>query len=603
MKRSIEAVNREECVGCKACADICPVRAVSFHTDSEGFWYPAVNQTACVSCGRCLGVCPVRPDAAPEESRMPSETYAAWNKDDAVRRESTSGGIQPAFARAILRQGGSVIGCAYTEDFKGAYHLAVEDEEGFQKLMGSKYFQSDTEGIFQKAESLLRDGRPLLFVGAPCQVSALYRYLGERPQNLYTIDFICRGVSSPLLQKLKIEHYEDKGRSKVVGYRDKHKKYAWINFGAQVLYENGKERFVSRWTDEFLHLFIQKNFNMRPSCYQCRYKLGQMVSDLTIGDFWGIDHATEKDLRDGVSALMVNSERGRRLLSMARQELYLSKKPLERVTRSNPAYAQPPERPPEREKFFDIVNKSGLMAAVKQFRYLDAEDRKRKRQRIRRAKLRHLLFVRDYFWKIQWKDFFFYNYFCKEAVREKRAYIIPFKGTTIKIEKGAKVVVKGNLFLNCHPRYQNGNERTLFIIDANAEAVFRNRIFLYGGTLSVSSGAKLSMGKFLGLHPTITCSHEMRFGENMFLGRDSFIFDSNYHPLYDENFRDIDPPEAVIIEDNVWIGAKSMVLKGSHLGEGAVIGADSLVTGEVKPETIFINRRETLEKPIYDWEE
>lgn len=602
-KTIINLVEKTKCSGCKMCGDICPQEAITFAEDEEGFWDPQINAEQCISCGKCLDYCPVQNNNS--EKNMPIESYAAWNKDDTVRRKSTSGGLYHVFASHILSMNGYLVGCVYSDDYKSAYHTYTDSEKGLQKLMGSKYFQSDTGGIFAKTKDLLATGKPVLFVGTPCQVAALQSYMGNTPDNLYTIDFICRGVTSPMLQKKKIEYYEELGHSKVTSYKDKHKKYAWIDFGAQICYENGKEKFVSRWKDQILHCFIQKDLSMRKSCYSCQFKLGNMKSDLTIGDFWGIDRVTEKDLRDGVSALIVNTNKGQLLVNTLRDKLYLGKRPLERVYKCNPMFIKAPEMPPEREDFFRVVNDQGLGAALKKYKSFRSETKKQIKYHEKRMKIRPYLQLRNDWKDIKWKDFIYYNYICKSVIREKNAYLIPYKGAAIEIHPDAKLYLKANACINYTPFYPRGNQTAVFQLRDGSETYVDNRLELgYGSTLSVAANAQLRMGYFMPrANSNIICKKKMTIGNAVLGGRNACIFDSDFHPLMDENFKQINPDKELQIEDNVWYGSNVTLLKGSYVGHGSVIGSGSIVTGKIEPETLYVDKRVHDDKrKVHYWE-
>jgi maltose O-acetyltransferase len=60
--------------------------------------------------------------------------------------------------------------------------------------------------------------------------------------------------------------------------------------------------------------------------------------------------------------------------------------------------------------------------------------------------------------------------------------------------------------------------------------------------------------------------------------------DSDHHDPRDHTSAGKSAP--VLIEDNVWLGARVTVLRGAHIGEGAVIGAHSVVTGTIPPHTL-----------------
>jgi acetyltransferase-like isoleucine patch superfamily enzyme len=70
------------------------------------------------------------------------------------------------------------------------------------------------------------------------------------------------------------------------------------------------------------------------------------------------------------------------------------------------------------------------------------------------------------------------------------------------------------------------------------------------------------------------------------------IFDSDYHPIYNDKFERINDNKAVIIGDNCWVGANSMVLKGAVLDNGCIVSANSMVMGNVDENKVYINKRE-----------
>lgn len=49
----IDILSKEQCTGCSVCVDVCPVRAISIHSDSEGFGYPKIDMGTCIRCNLC----------------------------------------------------------------------------------------------------------------------------------------------------------------------------------------------------------------------------------------------------------------------------------------------------------------------------------------------------------------------------------------------------------------------------------------------------------------------------------------------------------------------------------------------------------------------
>lgn len=63
----IEIKGRKDCVGCTACAEICPKKCIQMKPDEEGFLYPVVDKSRCVECNACNMVCPIQNLVTEEE--------------------------------------------------------------------------------------------------------------------------------------------------------------------------------------------------------------------------------------------------------------------------------------------------------------------------------------------------------------------------------------------------------------------------------------------------------------------------------------------------------------------------------------------------------
>jgi acetyltransferase-like isoleucine patch superfamily enzyme len=104
--------------------------------------------------------------------------------------------------------------------------------------------------------------------------------------------------------------------------------------------------------------------------------------------------------------------------------------------------------------------------------------------------------------------------------------------------------------------------------------------------------AHISIGRDTGLSGTTICSAiGIMIGERCLIGADVLIADTDFHQLSPENRRYAPIPQAteadkIYIGDDVFVGAKSLILKGVSIGDGSVIGAGSVVTKDVDPNTI-----------------
>ena len=331
----IDKNKKIQCNGCKMCKEVCPKQAITYETDKEGFWYPKVDYTKCVSCELCLKKCPNISHKA--STKNAPDVKAVWSVDDTIRLSSTSGGAFYEFAKYIIEHGGYVVGCVYSNDFKSAKQIMIHSMEELPQLMVSKYLQSDTEGIYPQVKEKLQTGAKVLFVGAPCHIAALDSYLGKEYDNLILCDFLCRGANSPKAHRKYVEYLEEKYGARMISLRSKDKRNGWEHFGQSAVFANGKEYFADRQTDLRIVAYHFGNLMMRQSCNECQFKRIPRDSDITLGDFWGIKSDEVNNIDNGISLVMLNSEKGKRLFESIGDRIEYINKTLEDAERGNVA--------------------------------------------------------------------------------------------------------------------------------------------------------------------------------------------------------------------------------------------------------------------------
>lgn len=110
---------------------------------------------------------------------------------------------------------------------------------------------------------------------------------------------------------------------------------------------------------------------------------------------------------------------------------------------------------------------------------------------------------------------------------------------------------------------------------------------------TLSRGAVIEIGDHTGLSGVTICSvNRVSIGERCLIGSDVTIIDTDFHPLEVLNRRyaaipNRDKNHEISIGNDVFIGARSIILKGVQIGSGSVIGAGSVVTGDIPPRSIF----------------
>jgi acetyltransferase-like isoleucine patch superfamily enzyme len=126
---------------------------------------------------------------------------------------------------------------------------------------------------------------------------------------------------------------------------------------------------------------------------------------------------------------------------------------------------------------------------------------------------------------------------------------------------------------------------------------------IYGALTVLSFGGKITIGKnsSLGDLSRIVAAKGIEIGNRVMIAHNVNILDNNSHPTdarlrhedfianYNHHPKEFDlKADKIIIEDDVWIGFNSIILKGVRIGRGAIIGAGSVVTNNVEPWTINV---------------
>lgn len=350
---TISVIKEENCFGCSACLNRCPVDAITMVENSEGFLFPQIAQEKCVKCGKCLSACPAA-NTSYINSADP-ECYAVMAENN-IRLQSSSGGVFTLLANFVLEKDGYVCGAAFSDDYSEVNHIIISDNEGLEKLRGSKYVQSNIQMVYRNIEEILVKGSPVLFTGCPCQVAGLYSYLQKDWANLYTVDLVCHGVPSPkAYKKFLQEREQQQGNVKKVAFRDK-SKYGW-NHSITIEFYNGDIDYLSRNKSSWLSSFL-KLLTLRKSCGNCPYAKIPRQGDMTIADFWDIDkYKKELDDGKGTSLVLVNNKKGKILLEELKQRGKVCEPaPLEHAKKYNAQLYSSSRLHPRRERFFRLLD-------------------------------------------------------------------------------------------------------------------------------------------------------------------------------------------------------------------------------------------------------
>lgn len=344
----LERCTDESCFGCGACAAACPTQAITMTPGEGGFRYPRIDPAKCVKCGKCDRVCPI--GQADSLLRAPKAAYAVWNKTD-IRAQSTSGGAFTELAKGVLARDGVVIGAVLDLEHYKVKHRCAATEAELAPLRKSKYVQSETENALRKAVTVLRKGRPVLFVGTPCQVAG-YRLLTQPYGDLaLSCDLVCGSVPSPAIFERYLKEEEAKAESKLTAYDFRDKSRGWNFPLIRLTFANGKSTVRIPGCDPFFAAYSKK-LTSRLACYTCPFCRPERAGDLTIADCWRVatTHPQYDDNR-GTSLCLVNSAHGVSLLSFLQthNDLFVGDYDIPRAIQTNSPLHQRPPRPVARE--------------------------------------------------------------------------------------------------------------------------------------------------------------------------------------------------------------------------------------------------------------
>lgn len=367
--------DKENCCGCGACENICPKNAIQMEPDQTGFLYPVINNELCIECGACKKVCNYQNK---HELHEPRRIFAAVNQDEKQRMCSASGGVFSAIASKILKEGGVVFGAALSFDngYANPHHIGIESMEELPKLQGSKYVQSKIGDTYKRAKKYLAEGRTVLFSGTPCQIDGLYGFLKRDYDHLITIDVICHGVPNERIFNAYLQEEKKKRKADLItGYVFRDKRKGWGMYGRiDSIQKNGltKSECVPARVTSYNTFFLDGDI-YRKNCYTCKYAKRSRPSDLTIGDYWGIE-AEHPELvkkygaQNGISCVLVNSEKGISLCEGLKDKIEFHDSTFEKVSYRNRQLVESSQQSNNRELIMNLYMAKGYESVEEWFK-------------------------------------------------------------------------------------------------------------------------------------------------------------------------------------------------------------------------------------------
>lgn len=361
-----------DCTGCALCANVCSTDAITMTWNKDGFLRPQVDLAKCINCGLCSKKCPalqtekVTPDTPDTEVK----SYAAWNNNRQILKESSSGGLFSALAEQTIAEGGIVYGVVWQDKYTATFSGA-ETVEQLALMRGSKYVAAIPGYIYREVKEQLKNNRKVFFTATTCQVYALKKFLGKEYENLLTMDVLCHGVPSHILHEKYVQENEAATGKTIshVSFRDKIQ--GWHNYHVKRCYTDGSTEVCSRRKDHYMRIFLGDKV-LNYACYNCKFRTIPRASDITSSDYWEIQKKhPEWPADNGISAIIAHSPKGREAIHSIREKVTLQEQTFEEVYNSQPAVykLKCKEVPAERAYFLDILKRKPLKYVFSKLRY------------------------------------------------------------------------------------------------------------------------------------------------------------------------------------------------------------------------------------------
>lgn len=288
------------------------------------------------------------------------KSYIVKHKSNKVRLQSRSGGAFTLISDWFIENGGIVYGCITGDDFL-PYHTRADNATTRDKMRGSKYVQSNLGVVFKEIKNDLINNKYVLFTGTACQVDGLLSYLNTQnipTNNLFLVDIICHGVASPQIWLDYLSLLAKKKRGKIEAIDFRNKKFGWTTHFETITID-GKEYK----SNAFKNLFFGKNI-LRPSCYNCPYKSTNRISDITIGDAWGVNNSNTDFFDElGVSLVLCNTDKGVKLFNQFNIKAYFKECDINNYLQ--PALLSNFSSPQKRNEFWKKYKTKGINYIVR----------------------------------------------------------------------------------------------------------------------------------------------------------------------------------------------------------------------------------------------
>lgn len=333
IKRLQDVVDWRLCLGCGACAYICPERKIEMVDMVEEGMRPRITGEDCPDCTLCMDICPAvgvdqssarkRAGVLPEALEAFGPVLEIWEghaADPEIRFKGSSGGALTALA----------LHCLENEGMAGVLHIGQDPmdaarnstrlsrtRDDLMACVGSRYAPASVCDRLDLVESA---DEPCVVIGQPSEISALGKVLGKRAELAHkvglSLSFFCAGSPATrgtldLMRRCTVEPLK-------VGYL-RYRGFGWPGYFATRI--KGEDSTSEHLAYEEAWAFLQK---YRPYSTHLFPDGSGEDADISCGDPW---YRPIEAGEHGSSLMVVRTERGRAILRRAMDSGMIVAKP------------------------------------------------------------------------------------------------------------------------------------------------------------------------------------------------------------------------------------------------------------------------------------
>ncbi|MCE6992759.1 Coenzyme F420 hydrogenase/dehydrogenase, beta subunit C-terminal domain [Dyadobacter sp. CY323] len=314
------------CLGCGLCESVCGKDAVEMELREDGFIHPKIKKVIPEKEAIINRICPGTNvindiDFEPNESVWGhvDKLWSGFVTDTEVRTKGSSGGIVSALGIYALRTGlvdGVMQVGGDANDYERNSLRVSYTREDVVKCASSRYAPAH---IFTEIFNILdKDKQTYLFIGKPCDISALKNFLNEFPQYKdrfkLTVSIICAGMPSFNGTAAIINEFDAEYPVKDLVYRGN----GWPGYFS---FKDKKEKLYRKTYNDSWGKVLNRHLKLR--CKLCPDGIG-IQADIAVGDAWettdGYPDFAEKD---GQSLIISRTSVGSTILRQAESDQFV----------------------------------------------------------------------------------------------------------------------------------------------------------------------------------------------------------------------------------------------------------------------------------------